>query len=159
MVARILLSLVVLAALLVACSGDDGPGEAGEDLRTPDVAEQEILERVEALEAAVADDDLAADLRGLEERLAELEEQLAGLDDRLRSVDEGLDAEATARETTVAELRGLVIELREAVQGLEGSVGAVRGDLDSLRSDHNQLRSDHNLLDQRFRDHQGHPPG
>lgn len=127
-------ALLLSAALLAGCSGDDEVDDLREGLAARERAEADLLERLEELEKrldsteteeAVEPVDPEA-LDGLEEQLNELSGSLSGLEDQVAS-------ERATREEVAAELEATAGDLRSTLSELRGALDELRGEVEDLR--------------------------
>lgn len=147
---RILLVLACVAAL-TSCS--QGEGVQGDDLEAQLEEQRSLRIRIEALESEVAQ--LAEDARAageVRDTVTQLEERVAGFEEKVAALESGLQDNAEEREAALAELRNSLEGLRSSVSNLDGALEKVQRDLADLISRVN-------LLEQRFEDHERHPPG
>lgn len=162
----LLLLLLVAAGISAACTSA-GDASFAEELRASESARLELLERVEELEAGLAEvrDELGTDDGG-EARLDDLDGRVGTLGEQVGRLETALEQERGARggadeelEGTLASVRGSVDSVAAAVRESAGAVEELRGALNGLRRELRDLESRHNLLEERFSNHSRHPPG
>jgi chromosome segregation ATPase len=145
---RATLLTVALAAAAVACSTPEEDTAFRDDLRTQAEANEALRERVGEL-----DEQVSALREGIEEadaagRLESVEAGIAELDQRLGD----LAGRTGTQGDEIAELRTALGDLRQSLSALDDAVATLRREL-------RDLETRHNLLEQRFDNHQHHPPG
>lgn len=150
---RIAVLLVLAAALIVVpfvwpSGGDDDLSDEVDalraELRERDAVEDELRDRLDALEAAQTAtlDELATDddTDPVADRLAAIEEDLGELLDALTVLESDVEAGASSRaqlqqriDAVDADLRGALAEVRDGVDELRGQLALLEDQLIALR--------------------------